>query len=121
MELEKGAQELGRGVAVDVEDLDDARVLDGHGCGEPSEAIGRRPGGKRTSRLLFLRSAPSKPNLSQPPGAEPPTVDVLGVAPRARLGTPDAAGLAEDDAAGAVQPRAGKDLGYAREVETGVS
>ena len=41
MELEKGAQELGRGVAVDVEDLDDARVLDGHGCGEPSEA--RRP------------------------------------------------------------------------------
>ena len=52
MELEKGAQELGRGVAVDVEDLDDARVLDGHGCGEPSEAIGRRPAGKRPSRLL---------------------------------------------------------------------
>ena len=57
MELEKGAQELGRGVAVDVEDLDDARVLDGHGCGEPSEAIGRRPAGKRQVACYFFKRA----------------------------------------------------------------
>ena len=55
MELEKGAQELGRGVEVDVEDLDDARVLDGHGCGEPSEAIGGvRPESAQVALLPWI-------------------------------------------------------------------